>query len=134
VVWTTGPVDGAMGIRAATLRVTNCGRAPYTVSGYPDVGVLDEDGDRVPVDVTHGFPPGDPIADATPTTITLEPGEAAEAALLWRQLVEANGTDSVTGPLVVHPAPDGGPQRTGLDVDLGTTRKVTVGAWRPATG
>ena len=134
VVVSAGPVDGAMGLRAVTLRLANCGRTPYTVRGYPDLGVLDEDGGDVPVEVSRGFPPGDPVVDAPPTTVVIGPGRAAVAPVMWRLLVEADGTESVTGPLTVAPAKGRDRQKSGLDVDLGTTRKLTVGAWRAEGG
>jgi hypothetical protein len=127
-----GPVDGALGERAVTVVLTNCGRTPYTVRGYPDVGVLGADGAAVPVDVTVGFPPGDPVADVPPSTFVIRPGQAAVAPVEWRLLVEADGTASVTGPLTVVPVPGQERQQAGVDVDLGTTRKLTTGAWRPS--
>ena len=39
-----GRVDGAMGLRAMTLSMTNCGEQPYELNGYPSVSVLDEAG------------------------------------------------------------------------------------------
>jgi hypothetical protein len=129
VLVTAGPVDGAMGLRAVTLRVTNCGRESYRVTGYPDVGVLDDDGRPVPVAVTEGTPPGDPVVDPGPRTTVLRRGESAEAGLLWRQLVEARDVENVTGPLTVDPGDGQERQTVPLNVDLGTTRLVTVTAW-----
>jgi len=134
VLVTAGPVDGALGLRAVTLRLTNCGRSSYTVAGYPDVAVLDDAGRRVPVDVTRGARAGDPVEDPGPATTVLRRGETAEAALLWRLLVEANGADSVTGPLTVDLGTGEAPQLPGLDVDLGTSRRVTVTAWQRPEG
>jgi hypothetical protein len=85
----------------------------------------------VPLEVVRGFPPGDPVDDVPPGTFVLDPGESAQAPLLWRLLVEGGDAESVTAPLVVAPAPGRARQRAGVDLDLGTTRKVTVGAWRP---
>jgi hypothetical protein len=130
---TSGPVDGAMGVRAVTLFLTNCGGAPFTVSGYPEVGVVGADGE-VPLEVVRGFPPGDPVGDAPPGTFVLDAGESAQAPVLWRLLVEGGDTGSVTAPLVVAPGPGRERRRAGVDLDLGTTRKVTVGAWRPGAG
>jgi hypothetical protein len=134
VLVTTGPVDGALGLRAVTLRLTNCGRDAYQVTGYPDVGVLDDDGRPVPVAVTQGTRPGDPVVDPGPRTTVLRRGESAEAALLWRQLVEVRDAENVTGPLTVDLGGGQERQTLPLSVDLGTTRLVTVTAWSAPRG
>jgi hypothetical protein len=135
VLVTAGPVDGALGVRAVTLRVTNCGRASYRVAGYPDVGVLDGAGRPVRVSVTRGTPPGDPVVDPGPRTTVLRRGQSAQAALLWRLLVEAGDAESVTGPLTVDPGAGQDRQTVPLSLDLGTTRTLTVTAWhRPKGG
>ena len=134
VLVTAGPVDGALGLRAVTLRVTNCGRRSYTVAAYPDVAVLDGRGRPVPVDVTRGTRPGDPAEDPGPRTTVLRRGQSAEAGFLWRLEVEASDVDDVTGPLTVDPGAGQEPQAAGLDVDLGTTRRVTVTAWHRPKG
>jgi hypothetical protein len=135
VLVTAGPVDGALGMRAVTLRVTNCGQASYRVAGYPYVGVLDGSGRPVRVSVIRGTPPGDPVVDPGPRTTVLRRGQSAQAALLWRLLVEAGDAESVTGPLTVDPGAGQDRQTVPLSLDLGTTRTLTVTAWhRPKGG
>ncbi|WP_257234488.1 DUF4232 domain-containing protein [Streptomyces sp. JV178] len=131
-----GLVEPAMGLRAMTVTLTNCGTEPYTVNGYPSVQVLDED--REPVDVrvlrgpekiTTGVP------DPGPHEVTLKPGESATTSLVWRNTVTEADVPAVNAPyLRVAPAkgrpaqvltPDGG-------LDLGTTGHLATGAWTKA--
>lgn len=118
-----GVVDAAMGLRAVTLVGTNCGVVPRTVQGYPDVGLLAEGRERLSITTTH-------VASA-PAVVTLQPGEHAEATLMWRNTVTAG--DAVTGAYLIVVATAGGSaQEVPLMVDLGTTGTVEVCAWRPA--
>lgn len=126
----TGPVDAAMGLRATTLTLTNCGDRPYELNGYPSVRVLDEAGAPLAgVRTVEGtdevfMAPDDP----GPEPLTLGPGESAAADLYWRmaaedgaylRVVPRKGRDTVT----VRPQEtfDIGPENT-----LGTT------AWKRA--
>lgn len=126
----TGPVDGAMGLRAMTLTLTNCSEQPYELNGYPAVRVLDEKGTPLTgvrtVEGTDEVPmaPEDP----GPAPLTLDPGESARAGLYWRMAAE-DGTYLRVVPqrgrkaLNVRPAEplDIGPQNT-----LGTTAWASV--------
>jgi hypothetical protein len=86
----TGPVDGAMGLRAMALTLTNCSERPYEVNGYPAVRVLDAKGTPLTgvrtVEGTDQVPmaPDDPGA----APLTLDPGESARAGLYWRMAAE----------------------------------------------
>ncbi|SPF00006.1 DUF4232 domain-containing protein [Streptomyces sp. MA5143a] len=128
-----GLVEPAMGLRAMTVRLTNCGTEPYTVNGYPSVQVLDEDREPVdvrvlrgPEEITTGVP------DPGPHEVTLKPGESATTSLVWRNTVTEADVPAVNAPyLRVAPAkgrpaqvlaPDGG-------LDLGTTGRLATGAW-----
>jgi hypothetical protein len=140
--------DGAMGLRDLAFDLVNCGTAPYTVSGYPDVRLLDED--HQPIEVTVEQGDGSvalvPEFDNPPGTVTLQPGEHARSGLLWRNLVTDPDLTKVataysfgvrTGagmpwqevPLVMPDDVNGARQVT---VDLGDTRKVGVRAWLKA--
>ncbi|MHA5054462.1 DUF4232 domain-containing protein [Streptomyces sp. SD15] len=125
----TGPVDAAMGLRAMTLTLTNCGKRPYEVNGYPSVRVLDEEGAPLPgvrtVEGTDQVPMAPDDIGAEP--LTLAPGDTAWAALYWR-MAAADGTylrvapQKGRGTMNVRPEEplDIGPENT-----LGTT------AWAP---
>ncbi|MEV6380849.1 DUF4232 domain-containing protein [Streptomyces sp. NPDC051773] len=129
-----GLVEAAMGLRAMTVTLTNCGEKPYTVNGYPSIQVLDENGEvhddvRVlqgPQEITTGVP------DFGPHRVTLKPGESAGASLVWRNTVTEADVPAVDAPglriapLPGRPAeiltPDGG-------LDLGNTGRLGTTAW-----
>ncbi|MFE3824431.1 DUF4232 domain-containing protein [Streptomyces sp. NPDC059092] len=84
---TPGLVQGAMGLRAMTVTLTNCGTGPYELNGYPSVRVLDEDRDPYDIKVFRGtdaIPMAGPAPDPAP--LTLEPGESARSGLSWRMM------------------------------------------------
>ncbi|MFC5286608.1 DUF4232 domain-containing protein [Actinokineospora guangxiensis] len=130
-----GEVEGASGLRAAGIFLTNCDTRPHTVEGFPAVRVLDESG--APMDVLTGNgsePVSSPDAfDAPARPITLAPGERATARVLWRSQVTSATAPVLRGRyLEVAPAP-GAPSarlepRGGID--LGTTGRIAVNAWR----
>lgn len=129
-----GHVDAAMGLRVLQIVVTNCGTEERTVRGHPTVALLDED--REPIDVT-ATPGSSGVAtvaafDAEPATVTLEPGEWATSALLWRNKVTDASVRATNGRYVVVTVsagdeaqviePEGG-------IDLGTTVRLGVAPW-----
>lgn len=128
----TGPVDAAMGLRAMTLVLTNCGERPYAVDGYPDVvGVLGPEG--APITGVRRVAGTDkvPMApeDPGPAPFTLRPGESARAGLYWRMAAE-DGTYLRVAPrkgqgVVTLALPD--PLDIGPENTLGTT------AWTPVS-
>ncbi|KUN89208.1 DUF4232 domain-containing protein [Streptomyces griseoruber] len=127
--------DAAMGLRVVGLRLENCGTRDYTLDGYPRLTLLDED--REPVEgvrILHG---GDSITTGTglddpPRAFTLEPGESAVSGLVWRNTTEA-GRDPVNVPYVRIRAQSGAaPVTITPRLDLGTTGRLGVGAWKPA--
>jgi hypothetical protein len=139
--------DAAMGIRVLTIEMVNCGSRPYAVDGYPAVRLFDEDHEPVDVAVAQGS--GSiatvPEFDVPPVAVTLRPGEKVRAGLLWRNLVTDATVDATTAhyleaapargtpwqevPLVVPDELDGA--RT-VDIDLGTTGRLGVSAWKRA--
>lgn len=126
-----GPIDGAMGLRAMTLSMTNCGEQPYELNGYPSVSVLDEAGAPIPGVRTAEGTDEVPVAppDSAPEPFTLGPGETARAGLLWRMAAE-DGTYLRVAPDkerdVVNVRPDE-PLDIGPENILGTT------PWVPAS-
>lgn len=129
-----GGLEAAMGLRLLQLVVVNCGAAPRAVHGHPVVRVLD--GDRKPLDVVVGLGSAGIATvagfDAPPAAVTLQPGERAMAALIWRNTVTDASRPATNGRYLEvavsgdAPAqlvqPDGG-------IDLGTTAKVGVAPW-----
>jgi hypothetical protein len=126
--------DAAMGLRVVGLFLENCGDRDYTVKGYPRLTLLDDD--HQPVDgvtIVHG---GGGIATVTgfddpPRTVTLAPGERARSGLMWRN---TTGSGTAVGvPYVrVLARPDAAPVMITPHLDLGTTGKLAVSAWRAA--
>jgi hypothetical protein len=135
---TVGETDGAMGLRALGIVLTDCGTRDYTVNGYPVVRVLDAD--RKPLDVVVGTgsaPVSSPDAyDAPPRPVTLRPGQQVTARVLWRSTVTDSTVPATDGryleiaPAAGEPAqlvaPHGG-------IDLGNTGRLAVNAWAART-
>ncbi|MFG2420648.1 DUF4232 domain-containing protein [Streptomyces sp. NPDC048448] len=125
-----GRVDGAMGLRAMSLTLTNCSGRPYRMNGYPSVRVLDEKGapltgvrtvqgtDKVPM------APEDPGVEP----FTLTPGGSARAALYWRMAAE-NGTYLRVVPQKGRAAVDVRPPET---LDIGPENTLGTTAWAPS--
>ncbi|MBZ4318405.1 DUF4232 domain-containing protein [Streptomyces huiliensis] len=134
---TVGPVDGAMGLRSMAVRLDNCGTAPRTVEGHPGLRVLGEKGEALDVavhdDATAVARSGVPNTPARP--VTLRPGAAAVAVVLWRNTYDDTRRPPLLGRrLEVTPAPGVRAQTVEPEggVDLGSTGKLAVGAWKPA--
>jgi hypothetical protein len=133
-----------MGLRVMGLRLINCGAETYTVSGYPEMALLDEERQPFDVEVLHG---AEPITsntlfctptgqfDAGPQPVTLAPGEQAFSGVVWRNLT-TDEFDKLVNATYLSVAPTAGdaPQEVAPSdpVDLGTTGRVGVSAWRPA--
>jgi hypothetical protein len=131
---TTGVQDAAMGLRVLQILAVNCGTVPRTLHGHPAIRVLDED--RQPLDVLAR--PGSsgvssvPSFDVAPRTVTLEPGERASSAVLWRNLVTDPSVRATSGHfLEVTVFAGDAPQVVPADggIDLGNTVKVGIAPW-----
>ncbi|MFF7197998.1 DUF4232 domain-containing protein [Streptomyces sp. NPDC008079] len=123
--------DAAMGLRAMAVYVTNCGKSPRTVEGYPRTYVLDKARERLKVTVHQGLSITTGIDDPAPTHIELRPGQRALTVLVWRNTVTDITVAASTGEyLEITPVKDAPPQRVTMMVDLGTTGKLDVTAWR----
>ncbi|MFC1400806.1 MULTISPECIES: DUF4232 domain-containing protein [Streptacidiphilus] len=135
----TGEPDAAMGLRAVTIRLVDCGTRPYKLDGYPGIRVLDQDGSPLTVAVSHGSEAISRVDsfDRPAEPLTLQPGERAEFGLIWRNTVTDATVVAADGASVeITPAP-GRPAQTftpGYTIDLGNTGKIGVSAWHRAQG
>ncbi|MCK8680070.1 DUF4232 domain-containing protein [Streptomyces lichenis] len=130
----TGMVDGATGVRAMEVSLANCGARPVRVSGYPVVKVLD--GASAPMESVTVHQGSGTDGAHKPMTFRLEPGERAVAAVVWRNTVTLSDRPAAQGAyLAVTPVPGAPAQQVrpgdGGPLDLGTTDRVEVTAWRP---
>jgi hypothetical protein len=124
--------DAAMGLRVVGLHLVNCGTRPYSLDGYPELQLLDEDHDSVDgVRILEGT---DRISTAAggsgrPKPVVLQPGEAAQATLAWRNTTGAGV--AVNAPYVrVRPRPGADPVTVVPELDLGTTGQLGAGPWK----
>ncbi|MFE2975377.1 DUF4232 domain-containing protein [Streptomyces sp. NPDC059258] len=132
VVVDMGPVETGMMHRAVVLTLTNCGRKPYAVDGYPWVRALGEDGRPLPVEVNEdgsyfGSDPG-------PKKLLLDPGLTVKSILAWVSTPE--GGDLIEGDALAISAAPGLPTRVfpleGHDIRLMDELNTT--AWRTELG
>ncbi|MGI5336304.1 DUF4232 domain-containing protein [Streptomyces sp. CA-181903] len=133
---TAEPVEGAMGLRSMGIRLDNCGTVPRTVEGHPGLRVLGEKGEPLDVtvhdDLTAVARSGAPNTPARP--VTLRPGAAAVAAVLWRNTYDDTRRPPLLGRrLEVTPAPGVRAQTIEPEggVDLGSTGRLAVDSWQP---
>ncbi|MFI5977231.1 DUF4232 domain-containing protein [Streptomyces sp. NPDC051452] len=123
--------DAAMGLRAVSLHLENCGTRAYTLGGRPTLRVLGTDHEPVTgVRVVHGEEVATGTgADGSPRPLTLRPGERAYAVLTWRDTT-TDGTP-VNAPYVrVWAKPGAPPVTVTPELDLGTTGRLGVGPWK----
>ncbi|MFD4026540.1 DUF4232 domain-containing protein [Streptomyces sp. NPDC058576] len=132
VVVDMGPVETGMMHRAVVLTLTNCGREPYAVDGYPWVRALGEDGRPLSVKVNEdgsyfGNDPG-------PKKLQLDPGRTVKSILAWVSTPE--GGDLIEGDALAVSAAPGLPVRVfpleGHDIRLMDELNTT--AWRTELG
>lgn len=124
--------EAAMGLRVVGLRLTNCGTDAYHIEGYPSLGLLDEE--RQPVRGVRIVDGSGGVAtvsgfDAPPRPVSLRPGETASAGLMWRNTTGSGVAANV--PYVrVTAKPGAPPVVVTPELDLGTTGKLGVSAWK----
>ncbi|MFE4973550.1 DUF4232 domain-containing protein [Kitasatospora sp. NPDC056651] len=123
--------SAAMGLRAVSVHLRNCGTATVTLDGYPQVQPLDAD--HQPLDGVRVLRGGAEIASGTgaddpPRKIALRPGEGARSVLVWRNTTEA-GTPQNAPYVRVRATPDAAPVMVTPELDLGTTGRLGAGAW-----
>lgn len=123
-----GPVQTAMFHRSVVLTLTNCGKKPYRVHGYPSVRALGEDGERIPVPVNAGGSMSG--RDRGVEEVTLKPGGTVTSVLAWVSTKE--GGDLIEGDaLEIAPAPDTGARVFPLEGhDLRLMDELNTTAWR----
>ncbi|MFE7569669.1 DUF4232 domain-containing protein [Streptomyces sp. NPDC057539] len=124
-----GEVNAAMGIRAVSIGLRNCGTKPYRVNGYPEIGVLDEDREPVGLKVIQGNESTGAADDQGPRELTLEPGESVESVLQWNNRITESGAHSTGAHVVVAAAPGEERDTFPLLVDIGTDAELRVTAW-----
>lgn len=136
--FTAGFTEAAMGLRVMSVELVNCGTQPLELNGYPQVKLLDEQWRQLAVEILEGSGGIASVEgfDGAPQPITVQPGERAKSAFLWR-----NTNTSIDAPLVgshadIAIAP-GGPWQSllpaspgkDLHIDLGSTGRLGVRAW-----
>ncbi|CAL9456725.1 DUF4232 domain-containing protein [Streptomyces sp. enrichment culture] len=130
-----GDTEAALGQRALSVFLDNCGGRPFEVSGYPDVAVLDAEREELDVTVRLGTHAVDGGAERS--VFTLQPGQRAKSGVLWRNTVTRSDVVATSGAyLRVTPAPGAAPQTVAPHdgpLDLGNTDAVEVTPWAPYT-
>lgn len=139
--------DSAMGLRAVTIELANCGSKPYTVNGYPLVRLYDEEDQEVRVVAERGSGSvASPSSfDNPPQEVVLQPGEKAWSGLMWRNLVNDATVEATTAVRIEAATAEGRPWHdvpmdapngiggtTTVDIDLGNTTALGVRAWLKA--
>jgi hypothetical protein len=137
VVISAGTGDAAMGLRVLTIEMRNCGLKPFTVNGYPDIQVLDEDERPLSVSIVEGSTAIAliPDFDVPPAEVTLQPGESAIAGIVWRNLVTDANVEAVDGAKLGVAPMAGSPWQVITPhgkVDLGNSGRLGVTAWHRA--
>ncbi|MGZ3143293.1 DUF4232 domain-containing protein [Lentzea chajnantorensis] len=136
--FTTSGGDAATGLRVMAVEVVNCGTEPVQLNGHPQVRLLDERWQPLDVAVLPG---SGGIArlegfDDPPQPITVQPGERARSAILWRNTHTTLDPPQVGSHVDLAAAPGGAwqslvpvaPERS-INIDLGSTGRIGVRAW-----
>lgn len=139
VRFTSNYTEAASGLRVMSVEVANCGTEALQLNGYPQVSLFDGEGQPLDVAILEGTGgitvlPGfnDP-----PQPITVQPGETAGSAFVWRNTYEspleppqvAKHVELATAPgAVQQPLIAVLPQRS-INIDLGDTGRMGVRAW-----
>jgi uncharacterized protein DUF4232 len=125
---TVGPVDPALGHRAVTVKLTNCGSKTLVVEGYPEVAVLNARREKFKLTVAHGS--SYMATDPGPTRIRLARGKSVLASVAWSNTVTYG--DNQSGAYFAISWRKGVPPVIWPEyVDIGTTGKITLTAWNP---
>lgn len=134
LISTVGFTDAALGLRWASMTVTNCGSAVQTVTGYPELTVVDEYQRTLEVTVKPGEAGSDGTPLPRPQTFRLNPGESLQSHLTWRNTIDVVDED--------RSVKAGGVRLTSGDfsqvfmsyLDIGSAGEVYVSPWGPASG
>ncbi|QEU90668.1 DUF4232 domain-containing protein [Streptomyces kanamyceticus] len=133
VTMSPGMVTAAMGLRAMSVTVTNCGKGVRQVNGYPDIRVRGLDKQLFRVNVLKGTEPVTTMDDPGPRRVTLKPGESAYTSLVWRYSAVDAATREGSGVYVEIGTGKGAARQTiepdgGLDI--GETGMLGTTAWQ----
>ncbi|MET9375187.1 DUF4232 domain-containing protein [Streptomyces sp. NPDC002992] len=133
VTVSTGMVSAAMGLRAMTVTLTNCGVREQLLNGYPDVRVRDVDRERMDVTVLKGPGPITTLDDPGPHPVTLKRGESAYSVFVWRYSAVDAATRRGSG-VYVEIGPTAGAARRTVEpeggLDIGETGLLGTTAWQ----
>ncbi|MEU6820280.1 DUF4232 domain-containing protein [Streptomyces atriruber] len=133
VTMSPGMVTAAMGLRAMSVTMTNCGDTARDVKGYPDIRVRGLDRELFDVTVLKGTEPVTTMDDPGSHRVVLRPGESAYTSLVWRYSAVDASTRRGSGVYVEIGAAKGAPRQTiepdgGLDI--GETGMLGTTAWQ----
>ncbi|MFE0173418.1 DUF4232 domain-containing protein [Streptomyces sp. NPDC059002] len=133
VTMSPGMVTAAMGLRAMSVTVTNCGKGVRELNGYPDIRVRGLDKKPFRVTVLKGTEPVTTMDDPGPRRIRLKPGESAYTSLVWRYSAVDASTREGSGVYVDIGTAKGAARQTiepegGLDI--GETGMLGTTAWQ----
>lgn len=114
----------------------NCGYRARVLNGYPAISLSDLDLKPVKAAVGHGSSTLTKVDsdDRPPALVTLEPGEVASTAILWREPAADKPARTVTAEVLdIVPAPGMPAERIhDAGLDLGGTRRLGVSPWEKA--
>ncbi|CAM5340675.1 hypothetical protein SALBM135S_00821 [Streptomyces alboniger] len=105
-------VTAAMGLRAMSVTLTNCGTGVREVNGYPDIRVRGLDKQLFAVTVLKGTEPVTTMDDPGPGRVHLRPGESAYTSLVWRYSAVDAATRDGSGVYVDIAPAKGTPAQT----------------------
>lgn len=128
-----------MGLRVMSVEAVNCGTQPVQLNGYPHVRLLDEQWQPLDVEIISGSGGIAQVEgfDDPPQPITVQPGERAKSAFLWRNTHTSMDPPQVGSHVDIAAAPGGAWQTlipvspdARINIDLGSTGRIGVRAWR----
>ncbi|MGA4845711.1 DUF4232 domain-containing protein [Streptomyces sp. G5(2025)] len=128
-----GMVSAATGLRAMSVKATNCGKGVRELNGYPDIRVRGVDRELFDVTVLKGTEPVTTMDDPGPSRVRLKPGQSAYTSLVWRYSAVDASTLHGSGVYVEIGTAKGAPRQTiepdgGLDI--GETGMLGTTAWQ----
>jgi len=138
VRFTSNYTEAASGLRVMSVEVANCGAEALQLNGYPQVSLFDVE--RQPLDVailegTGGITILDGFDDP-PQPITVQPGETAGSAFVWRNTNTSLEPPQVAKHVELATAPGAVQQpliavspQLSIHIDLGSTGRMGVRAW-----
>ncbi|MET9517309.1 DUF4232 domain-containing protein [Streptomyces sp. NPDC002994] len=125
-----GEVQAALGHRAVGLTLTNCGKDPYQVFGYPSVQARGTDGKVLDVWVKRGS--SYMGTDKGPTSVILAPGESVRSLISWTSNPETGRLQQASA-LEIAPAAGEKARTFPLEgSDVRTVDELTLTAWQAA--